>query len=129
MPRRPCVLVVEDEPQLLAMYARILEASGFEVCRASDGKDALEHLAGLPYTPVVVVTDVRMPSMDGVELGARVQQRVPGLPVLYLSGFAADELPLSEEVRARCFLPKPFPPEVLLRRVQDLCGLEPEPVS
>lgn len=71
--RSPRLLVVDDEPDLLASYEIILAAEGFEVCTASNGKAALEKVG--VFRPDVIVTDWMMPLMDGVELITRLRGR------------------------------------------------------
>ncbi|MDH3462669.1 MAG: response regulator, partial [Acidimicrobiia bacterium] len=60
------ILLVDDEPELRRMVRRYLQAEGFEVVEASDGRDALSRLGG--STPDLVVLDVAMPGIDGFEV-------------------------------------------------------------
>lgn len=82
------VLLVEDEDAVRAVAGRILSAHGYAVVEAKDGDEALlRHLdAGPPVG--VVLTDVVMPGMSGEELVARLRERDPGLPAVYMSGYA-----------------------------------------
>jgi two-component system, cell cycle sensor histidine kinase and response regulator CckA len=116
---------VDDEPLLLGLYARILEGVGYEVWRAHDGDSALNRIGRRDIRPLVVVTDLKMAPMGGVELGRHLAARLPALPVLYLSGSPDDAMQLEIDDRLGHFLQKPFAPQVLLRRVQALCGLQP----
>jgi CheY-like chemotaxis protein len=86
MPSEPerTILVVDDEPLLLNSVAGLCEALGFRVCRASDGEAALPHLdAGID----LVITDVRMPRLDGLGLLRRIRATAPHLPVIVMTGY------------------------------------------
>lgn len=78
------VLLVDDDEHVLIAHGRILKKAGFEVERADSGPKALAALAARPFD--VVVTDVRMPSMDGVELLREIRSRDADLPVILLTG-------------------------------------------
>jgi CheY-like chemotaxis protein len=88
------ILVVEDEALIAELFAESLVADGHEVAIASDGEEALSlfgeaEAIGRPYE--IVVTDVRMPRMDGVTLAHRLRDEHPGLPVVVVSGYASAE--------------------------------------
>jgi CheY-like chemotaxis protein len=80
------VLLVDDEEMIRRPMARFLAKRGAEVIEAVDGVQALERLAG--FEPHVILADLRMPRMDGVEMYARLQAERPALAerVLFLSG-------------------------------------------
>jgi PAS domain S-box-containing protein len=107
------VLLVEDEDSVRDVAARILTEAGYVVHQAADGQDALDQLRALPRRVDVVVTDLGMPVMDGHALARELARGWPGLPVLYMSGYA-------ETGGVAPLLPKPFPPEELVRRVGEL---------
>lgn len=101
------VLVVDDEAGLRTTLAANLELEGYEVVEASTAEAALEQLRARPFD--VVVSDIRMPGMTGVELFRRVREERPGLPVLLMTAFAQEEIvegALSDGVFA--VLDKPF---------------------
>ena len=88
------VLLVEDEQLIAELFAETLLADGHEVAIAGDGQEALSLFAeaeasGHPYD--IVVTDVRMPRMDGVTLTNRLRVDHPELPVVVVSGYAPPE--------------------------------------
>ncbi|RKG79184.1 response regulator, partial [Corallococcus sp. CA049B] len=86
-PRRRRILVVDDSPLTRELVANLLEAVGYDTLRAADGPSALEQL-GQEGTPVeLVVTDLEMPEMDGVELTRRLKSDPArrGLPVVILT--------------------------------------------
>ena len=80
--RRAQVLVVEDEPMVLALARRTLESAGHAVLAASNGQEALDLLKRWPAPLDLLVTDVVMPAMDGRELSEQLRRTQPGLPVL-----------------------------------------------
>ncbi len=119
MSARGRVLVVDDDGGVRMLVKRLLEAEGYEVATAEDGTEALALLAAEPGTVRLVVTDVRMPGMDGIELGRRVTDVAPGVPTLYMTAYAEDAALLSkmENWTAQPILYKPFTSHHLLNLV------------
>ncbi len=100
-------LLVEDEPAVRTILERGLVRQGFVVTVAADAMLALEVLdAGAPFD--VLVSDVMMPGIDGVELAARARQMRPGLGVVLMSGFAEPPLHRAADAQGVRFLSKPF---------------------
>jgi PAS domain S-box-containing protein len=89
--RGQLVMVVDDEVDLLDVAVAYLEDMGYRVVHAPDGATALAVLDSEPDV-ALLVTDVIMPGMDGVELARRVRQASPGVKIVYSSGFPADAL-------------------------------------
>jgi two-component system cell cycle sensor histidine kinase/response regulator CckA len=118
--RRQVVLVVDDEEGLRELLCRGLQDEGYHVLTAGNGVEALEIMETAP--PVdLVVTDVVMPGMDGRELGRRLAQRSPDLPVLYISAYDVNDIFRRGSPRSSApFLQKPFPLEGLLTVARDL---------
>jgi CheY-like chemotaxis protein len=116
------VLVVDDEPLLHVIASRVLERAGFEVLNAGNGFDAIELLSQAARAPNLVVSDIRMPGMSGLELGQWLESRYPATPVLYVSGFLDEVPPSATSARARAFLGKPFTPDLFLESVRQLCA-------
>ena len=85
------VLVVDDEPAVRAIATRILERGGLRVLQAAGGADAIE-LIERHGPPELVLTDLMMPGMGGAELARRIKERWPALPVIFMSGYSAEEL-------------------------------------
>ena len=83
MPHR--ILVVDDDLDHLHVVAAILEESGFEVERASDAEEALSRIHG--FQPALVLTDLRLPGMDGVQLLERVREGMEGVEVIVMTGY------------------------------------------
>jgi PAS domain S-box-containing protein len=111
------VLVVEDEPAVRDMTTQLLERAGYQVDAVTDGAAALAAAeVAQPFD--VLVTDVVMPNMSGIELAEQMMDRFPGIGVVLLSGYTAETLDL-ERVTARgaLFLPKPVTSNQLLQGV------------
>ncbi len=102
------VLLVEDEAPLLKLADRALRRAGFAVLPAGSAEEALELVADPANRPDALVSDVVMPGMDGIALAARLRERLPGLPVLLVSGYA--EVALGRDLAAEGLrlLPKPY---------------------
>ena len=110
------ILVVDDEPIVRSWIARLLQEEGYAVEIATDGAQALRIAGETRDDFDLVVTDVRMPQMDGWQLGRRVREQWPGLPVLYISGYDVHQ----SAPGPHAFLRKPFEADDLLRRVAEL---------
>ena len=82
------VLIAEDEEALCAMCARALAMAGHEVKTARDGAEALEALAREPGRFDLLLTDVRMPIMDGIALALAAARDFPDLTILLMTGYA-----------------------------------------
>ncbi|MGA2505049.1 MAG: response regulator [Anaerolineales bacterium] len=84
------ILVVDDHPSVAITLADILEAKGFKVYSALSGAEALKILG--EHTIDILLTDVRMPDMDGVKLNREVRKTHPNLTTYLMTAYAADEL-------------------------------------
>ncbi len=117
---RETVLVVEDEPALRELAARVLTSAGYTVLQAANGPDALALLSRHPAPVDLVFTDVVMPGMNGRELAARLAVLRPAIRVLYTSGYTEDAI-LRHGVLddPRRFLGKPYTPAVLRGRIRE----------
>ena len=118
---RRLVLVVDDEQGLRELVCRTLQAEGYDTLEAGHGAEALEVLETAPAPVDLVVTDVVMPGMDGRELGRRLSQRWPDLPILYISAYDVNDIFRRGSPRSSApFLQKPFPMEGLVTTVRGL---------
>ena len=113
------VLIVEDEEAVRRLMSAALEQHGYRVLIAADGVEALKLIASHAGPLDLLVTDLLMPGMNGNELARKVKDRLPGLEVLCISGYA-EELRQSGEIDENAFLQKPFTPQALLRKVRDM---------
>jgi len=106
------ILVVDDDPVIGKSFDRVLSGKGYAVIKAETGEAAIEKLATEDYD--LVVTDIRMPGMSGLEVAERVRTKQPWMPVLIVTGYGSDE----SEARAKAagvteFLRKPLSPEMI----------------
>lgn len=116
-----CILVVDDEPTVLAVTARMLASAGYDVMEAPSAREALRLLELSDPRVDLIITDVVMPETDGRMLGRLVGERHPGLPVLYMSAYAHDDvLHRGAPGPSLPFLRKPFTVEALMALVQQL---------
>jgi CheY-like chemotaxis protein len=121
--RTTTILVAEDDDALRGIVTRVFWDQGYRTLEARHGGEAL-HLAELaaPYLDLVV-TDVIMPEVDGLELGRRLAQRWSSIPVLYISAYPPNDIfSRGGPTEVRPFLQKPFTSDVLLQRVRELLG-------
>ncbi len=115
------VLLVEDAPFLRYAFGRLLRMHGFEVMEANDGREALECVN--TFHPQLVVTDLMMPVMDGVELIQRLRAdpRTADLPVLAITADASEQAEAkAREAGAVDFVTKPIDLPTLLDRLRAL---------
>ena len=120
-PLRPLVLVVDDERIIADTLAAILELNGYAAMTAYDAQSALEIVQVIP--PDLLISDVLMPGMSGVELAMALSQLAPNCKVLLFSGQAAT-MDLLAAARSAGFeflaLAKPVHPSVMLVQVSEL---------
>lgn len=84
------ILVVDDNPAMATALADVLEVKGYTVHKASSGKEALEILKGHPVE--ILLTDVIMPEMNGLELYRVTRKKYPTLITIFMTAYAADDL-------------------------------------
>ena len=105
------ILIVEDNPEVLASIEKIVRGFGYHIHSATSGPEALEFLDDLaPGTIKLMLTDIGLAGgMDGWELSARARQQAPDLKVVYMSGYADDILSRGDfEGKRQYLLRKPF---------------------
>lgn len=102
------ILIVDDELQVRSMLVDILVDTGYAVVDAEDGYQAAELLQRYRDHVNLVLLDVLMPEMPCIETYNRLQQVVPGIPVLLMSGFPKDHAQQVLDAGAVGFLRKPF---------------------
>jgi len=114
-PDQTVILVVDDEVMLQNIARITLEGDGYFVLTAHDGEEALHISREFPGTIHAVLSDVRMPKMDGMEFRERILKERPGVPILLMSGYVDTVIP--DDV---AFLKKPFDPAALIDRIHEL---------
>ncbi len=112
------ILLVDDEDTVRRVTSRLLEKLGYIVTTASDGPEALELLDSQgPFD--LVLTDVVMPGMTGIEMAERLRERLPEQKILFTSGYTTREYGRAPGQPPRPFMPKPFSMADLSRNVRD----------
>ena len=117
------ILIVEDDESVRAFTARAIAASGHEVDTAEDGDIGLETIRGTGGTYDLVLSDIRMPAMDGIEMAKRAASEYPGLRILLMTGYAEQrERAADLEDIIIDVVPKPFTLNDIRTRVQKALG-------
>lgn len=117
------ILLVEDDDAVRRAARRVLSEAGYEVVVATSGDDALIRVAAHGGTFDLVLTDVVMPGIGAGELVERLHATRPDLPVLFMSGYANDEVVRrGVATEGAMLLPKPFTPDTLLAAVATALG-------
>jgi two-component system, cell cycle response regulator CpdR len=113
------ILLAEDDNDMRRFLVRALEKAGYEVIDYDNGRSAYNRLCEEPFT--LLLTDIVMPEMDGIELARRATELDPDLKVMFITGFAAVALnPDSEAPKNAKVLSKPFHLRDLVGEVERL---------
>jgi two-component system, cell cycle sensor histidine kinase and response regulator CckA len=119
--RGQTVLIVEDEAAMREVTRRLLDRNGYRVLAAPDGQAALDIVASHPGPIDVLLTDVVMPKMQGGQVAEQVRARVPGVRVLFMSGYTQGLLGSQGVLEPGVhLLEKPFTEPVLLRKLAEV---------
>jgi two-component system cell cycle sensor histidine kinase/response regulator CckA len=112
------VLLVEDEDMVRNVAERALQRQGYTVITARDGEQGLEALEAAQHIDLLI-SDVVMPTMDGPAMVRKAREAHPDLPVLFMSGYAEEQLRKSIDIAHVAFLPKPFSVAQLAEAARD----------
>jgi CheY-like chemotaxis protein len=117
------LLLVEDRDEVRGLTTEILKSCGYRVLEAKSGVEALSICRGYADTIGLVITDVMMPGMTGPELGAQIKSLHPQMKILYMSGYASENV-LDDKTLAHSagFLEKPFSATKLAATVRQILG-------
>lgn len=111
------ILLAEDDDSMRGFLERALARAGYDVVSFANGQDAYERLKREPFT--LLLTDIVMPHMDGIELARRASDLDPDLKIMFITGFAAvvlnSDVATARETRV---LSKPFHLKDLVREVE-----------
>ncbi len=128
------ILVVDDDDQIRALLRDVLERDQFEVMDAADGDVALALQRKYPAD--LIITDLIMPSKDGIEMIMEFRKEFPLVPIIAISGggslgpgrvAAEDYLRLSKAFGAVCTFPKPLDMKLLLDKIRQMLALDSAP--
>lgn len=115
---KPTFLVVDDEEQVRDFIQLLLEGEGYQILTAENGQVALEIYEHFQSEIALVISDIHMPKMDGLQLFSEIKARNPSLTVILMSGFqvqnSAEKLGISDTITV---IEKPFSIDILLEAV------------
>ena len=121
MPLFRTVLVADDEPSIRHVLSLVLTDHGYDVRAVADGEEALRELSARPYD--VVISDVRMPKVDGMTLLQKAIEKWPELTFLVMSAYGSQDQALAAvQAGAYDYVQKPFKPEevvLVLRKAEE----------
>jgi len=113
------VLIVDDEPLVLRLCCSILARQGYHVLGAGSAQEALQFCEKGARELHLLLSDIIMPNLRGIDLAARVSMIYPEIRILFMSGFDGREIPEYETLRSRAkLIPKPFTARELLIAVR-----------
>lgn len=110
------ILLVDDNERLRHHVGQLLSEAGYDIVEAGDGAQATELLDEGAAPPDLVLSDIKMPNLDGFQLSAEVRRRFPDVPILLMTGYAGKETP--DYARHDALIAKPFTADRLLMQVQ-----------
>ncbi|MFY9351933.1 MAG: response regulator [Sphingobium sp.] len=116
------ILLAEDDESMRTYLARALDRSGYEVVAVSTGAEALPHIGSDRFD--LLLTDIVMPEMDGIELAQHAAQVAPDMRIMFITGFAAVTLKAGKAVPQAKVLSKPFHLRDLVLEVERMFGSE-----
>ncbi len=122
VPAQVAVLLVDDEEMLRRLLARALAGVGFQVLEAANGAEALKTALTLKGKLSLVVTDIRMPVMDGLDFALAFRPHFPTVPILFMTGKEPLVFPPTTTGAEDNLLRKPFGPEQFLEAVVRMLG-------
>jgi CheY-like chemotaxis protein len=116
------ILLVEDEPDVRSVLKAMLVDAGFDVLVAKDGASALHQLWKRGGNLALLVTDVDMGRMSGIELAEMVRTQYPAVPILFISGLPVPASEVEKAAPGTVLLTKPFGAAMLLEAVEKTIG-------
>jgi len=116
------ILLAEDDDSMRGFLERALAKAGYEVIAFANGKEAHERLQEEPFT--LLLTDIVMPQMDGIELARRASELDPQIKIMFITGFAAVTLNTNSRAPKNArVLSKPFHLKDLVREIDRLLAM------
>lgn len=120
--KNPHIILVDDEPGVLNALKLLLKAIGFTVSDFIDPHAALEAISSVDSTQrTVIVSDLRMPSLDGIQLVTKIREINSSVPFILMSAHAtSDDISTAKSSGANGFLAKPFTPDQFREIIQNI---------
>jgi len=129
--KKKCILVVDDEPDIVTLVKSRLEANGYEVISAYNGKDGIEK--ALEAQPDMILLDLMMPIMDGYEAGRKLKDnpKTKDIPLILFTAASAEEVAKkgAETIEAIDYVVKPFDDAALLFLINRIADITEKPKS
>ncbi|WP_100258974.1 hybrid sensor histidine kinase/response regulator [Qipengyuania seohaensis] len=116
------LLLVEDEDMVRAVAERALTRAGYQVTTARDGEEGLAAIANGKTEFDLIVSDVVMPAMDGPAMARAIRKVKPKIPILFMSGYAEEQLRNDIDIDNMHFIPKPFSVQQINGKVSEVLG-------
>ncbi|MFA6148566.1 MAG: response regulator [bacterium] len=115
------ILLVEDSDLVREVIARMLGEEGFTILPVSSGEDALSILRRKEVSIDLLLTDIVMPEMTGLELADRISEEMPDVPILFMTGYS-EEVVESKGIsgKNREWIPKPFTQEEIVSKAREI---------
>jgi len=110
---------VDDEPSMRSLIEIVLQSRGYTVKAAGGAEETMAVINAAKEPPALVICDVMMPNVDGLELVRRLCARIPGLSAIFVSGHLTDVSWWPKDLRDQRFLSKPFDNQLLLTAVSE----------
>jgi CheY-like chemotaxis protein len=120
MSKAPYIVLVDDDRQVIRLFKKVLEESGYAVTATTSGRKALALIK--QSMPDLLITDLNMPEPDGFDLLIGERSRFPYLPIMVISGMKAPMLEAAKFVGAAATLEKPVAAEALVAKVRAVLG-------
>lgn len=114
------ILLVDDEPAIIPLVTAVLGQKGWSVKSAANAESAMATLDQAATPPFLLICDVLMPGIDGLELARRILARLPKLKVIFISGHLSDLSWWPTDLRGHRFIPKPFSIDQLATAVREV---------
>ncbi len=115
------VLIVDDDEEVRALASEMLQALNYQVTEANNGKQALHLLKEASCKPDLIITDLIMPEMDGIEFANKTKQILPDVKFLYASGFAGDRFKTNSKSEIEeLFIQKPYTLHALGQKIREV---------
>jgi CheY-like chemotaxis protein len=121
------ILLVEDDPRLRSLLYEVLTGAGYQVLEGANGVEAVTLAADHSLHIDLLLTDLVMPGLGGMEVAHRLQEQRPGLRLLFMSGYSDEAAPEISGTLDHSFLQKPFEPSTLTSRVRELLDHPADP--